>query len=89
MGHVNNAAYVDYLEEAFHAAGEAGRRRIAVIPRRVRLEYLAAAAPGALLVGVAWPEPSSGEGAWAWWLADDEGHDLARGEIIGEEREAT
>lgn len=89
MGHVNNAAYLDYLEEAFHAAGEAGRTRIAVIPRCVRLEYLAAAAPGAMLLGVAWPEPPSGEDAWAWRLADDEGHDLARGEIIGEEREAT
>ena len=84
MGHVNNAAYVDYLEEAFHAAGDAGRRRLAVIPRRIRLEYLAAAEPGARLLGVAWPEPSSGEDAWAWRLADDEGHDLARGEISGE-----
>lgn len=86
MGHVNNAAYLDYLEEAFGAAGEAGRERIAVIPRRIRLEYLSAAAPGARLLGVAWAEPSSGEDAWGWRLADDDGHDLAHGEIIGEER---
>ncbi len=85
MGHVNNAAYVDYLEEAFHAAGESGRARLAVIPRRVRLEYVAAAAPGARLRGTAWPAPSGGDDAWAWRLADDDGHELARGEVIGDE----
>ena len=88
MGHVNNAAYLDYLEEALHAAGETARRCLSVLPRRVRLEYVAAAAPGTSLVGLAWPEPSSGGDAWAWRLADDEGNELARGEVIGEEREA-
>jgi acyl-CoA thioesterase FadM len=84
MGHVNNAAYVDYLEEAFHAAGEAGRARLADVPRRVRLEYMAAAEPGARLLGAAWPEPSVGDEGWAWRLADDDGHELARGEVIGD-----
>ncbi|HEY2888087.1 MAG TPA: acyl-ACP thioesterase domain-containing protein [Candidatus Limnocylindrales bacterium] len=42
MGHVNNAAYLDWVEEGLLAAGaEPG-----VVPRRARLEYLASAAPG-------------------------------------------
>jgi acyl-CoA thioesterase FadM len=89
MGHVNNAAYLDFLEEALHAAGDAGRQRLAAVPRRVRLEYVAAAAPGAGLTGAAWREPSPDAERWAWRLADDDGHELARGEVIGEEREAT
>lgn len=85
MGHVNNAAYVDYLEEALHAAGDAGRRRLSGIPRRIRLEYAAAAAPGARLLGAVWREPSTDGDAWAWRLADDLGSELARGQITGHE----
>ena len=47
MGHVNNAAYLDYLEEALLAAGD--RRRAGarpVVPRRIRLEYVAAGRAG-------------------------------------------
>jgi acyl-CoA thioesterase FadM len=84
MGHVNNAAYVDYLEEAFHAAGETGRRMLAAVPRRIRLEYVAAAAPGARLLGAAWPEPSVGDDGWAWRLADGDGHELARAAVTGD-----
>ena len=62
-GRVNNAVYVDYLEEALHAAGVAGRRAIAAVPRRVRLEYLAAAALDADVLGTAWPIPAEAEGA--------------------------
>jgi len=75
---------VDYLEEALHAAGEAGRRMLTAVPRRVRLEYVAAAAPGAHLLGAAWPEPSVGDDGWAWRLADDDGHELARGAVTGD-----
>ena len=68
MGHVNNAAYVDYLEEVLHAAGEAGRRMLTAVPRRVRLEYVAAAAPGARLAvrhgrSRRWAVPD-GRGGW-------------------------
>ncbi len=86
MGHVNNAAYVDYLEEALHAAGEPGRRILAAVPRRVRLEYVAAAAPGAALTGTAWPEGAGADG-WAWRLRDDGGRDLARGRVNRDGRE--
>ncbi len=81
MGHVNNAAYVDYLEEVLHAAGEPGRRIIAALPRRVRLEYAAAAVPGAALTGTAWPEGAEDDDGWAWRLCDDGGRDLARGRV--------
>ena len=42
MDHVNNAAYVDYLEESLLAAGATAARVPAAIPRRIRLEYLVA-----------------------------------------------
>ena len=79
MGHVNNAAYLDYLEEVLHAAGEPGRRIMAAVPRRIRLEYPAAAAPGADLIGTAWQETTADGSGWAWRLTDGGGRDLARG----------
>ena len=82
MGHVNNAAYLDYLEEALHAAGEPGRRLLAAVPRRVRLEYAAAAAPGAPLTGSAWCEGDPADDRWAWRLAGNDGRDIARGQVI-------
>ena len=89
MGHVNNAAYLDYLEEALPAAGEPGRRMLVAVPRRVRLEYAAAAAPGAALVGAAWPDRAAGDDGWAWRLTDDDGRDLARGQVNRDGREAS
>ena len=89
MGHVNNAAYVDYLEEALDTAGRAGRRLVTAVPRRVRLEYVAAAAPGARLLGAAWPKGAGVDDGWAWRQADDDGNELARGEVTGDGREAT
>jgi len=83
MGHVNNAAYLDYLEEALHAAGDDGRRALAAVPRRVRLEYAAAAAPGSAVVGAAWREEAAAGSGWAWRLTDDHGCELARGRVIG------
>ncbi len=77
MGHVNNAAYVDLLEEAMAAAGPDEAAAIAALPRRIRLEYVSAAMPGARLTGVAWAPAGDGPG-WAWRLADGAGHELAR-----------
>jgi acyl-CoA thioesterase FadM len=88
MGHVNNAAYLDYLEEALFAAGPAGAALTAAVPRRIRLEYLSPASPGAALTGAAWPMPAaagSGTGdGWAWRLADGEGRELARGTVTAD-----
>jgi acyl-ACP thioesterase len=44
LDHVNNAVYLDWLEEALEAAGWA--TAIAGLPRTYRLEYLASAARG-------------------------------------------
>ena len=54
MNHVNNAAYLDYLEEALIAAGAGARTAMTHTPRRVRLEYVQAAAPFGVLEGAAW-----------------------------------
>lgn len=86
MGHVNNAAYLDYLEEALFAAGPAGAALTSGVPRRIRLEYLAPASPGATLTGAAWAvdaSPGSGHG-WAWRLADDADRELARGGVTAD-----
>ena len=66
MGHVNNAVYVDWLDETIDLARPAA---IVDVPRRYRLEYRAAAAPGDILVSVAWPD---GPG-WSFRLEDDAG----------------
>lgn len=88
MGHVNNAAYLDYLDEALLAEGEAARALTAALPRRFRIEYVQPAAPGAVLTSVLWTMPADPAGAsahgridgggYAWRLDDDEGRELAR-----------
>ena len=82
MGHVNNAAYVDYLEETLAAVGPGAEAAIAGTPRRLRLEYLVPAAPGTGLVGLTWPDPLDGLPGWAWRLADDSGRELARARVL-------
>ena len=81
MGHVNNAAYLDYLEEALHAAGDAAQSTLVAVPRRVRLEYAAAASPGEALTGSAWLLAGTDDDSWAWRLTGDDGRDLARGQV--------
>jgi acyl-CoA thioesterase FadM len=79
MAHANNAAYIDWLEETV-AAG-AGGEALAAMPRRYRLEYLAAAAPGADLVAACW---SADGRAWSHVLrsASAIGGPLLKGELI-------
>jgi acyl-ACP thioesterase len=76
MGHVNNAAYVDYLEESLIADPRL-RGWPAGLPRRYRLEYVAAAAPEDVLLGSLWP---SGEGM-AYRLSTDTGAELLRATV--------
>jgi len=66
MGHVNNAVYLDWLDETVDLAGPAA---IQGVPRRYRLEYRAAAAPGDILESVAWAD---GPG-WSYRLEDAAG----------------
>jgi acyl-CoA thioesterase FadM len=82
MGHVNNATYLDYLEEALLAAGGAAAAATTATPRTVRLEYVAPAAPAASLVGTTWPDSADGRSSWAWRLTDERGAELARGRAL-------
>ena len=86
LGHVNNAAYLDYLEEALLAAGPASGHAIASLPRTIRIEYLAQAAPGAIVAGTVWADsarggPADAAAGWAWLLSDDADAVLARGRL--------
>ena len=54
MGHVNNAVYLDWIEEVVAAAG-AGEATVR-LPRHVAIEYAASAEPGDALSAAAWLE---------------------------------
>ena len=84
MGHVNNAAYLDYLEEALVAAGPEAVAAIGQTPRSVRLEYLQPAAPLARLTGATWRLREEDGAGWAWRLTDDASDDreVARGRLL-------
>ena len=76
MGHVNNAVYLDWLEEAVTAAGDPAATT--AVPRRVTIEYAASAAPGDRLEAIAWPADGS------WWIRltrIDDGADVLRAAI--------
>lgn len=85
MGHVNNAAYMDYLAETLLAAGDDAAGVLSATPRRVRIEYLAAATAGAQPTGEAFPLADDEGAGWAWRLVDEPGgRDLARGRLFRE-----
>ena len=68
---------------ALGSAGEQETSRDVASVCRVRLEYVQAAAPSAVLAGAAWPERIEGDAAWAWRLADPaDGRDVARGLVL-------
>jgi acyl-CoA thioesterase FadM len=77
MGHVNNAVYLDHLEDAVAAAG--GADDVRALPRIVRLEYLVPAGPGDNLVSRVW----RADGGWAYHLATMGGVDVLRGHLSG------
>ncbi len=67
MGHVNNAVYVDWAEEAVAAAaGSDGREIVDTVPRRWRFEYLGAAAPRVRVRAIAWPSANG----WSCRIVD-------------------
>jgi acyl-ACP thioesterase len=78
MDHVNNAAYLDWLEEAVLGADTNAAREIAALPRRYRLEYAAAADGGMDLTDAAWRQP---DGAWSYRLTATGGPELFRASI--------
>jgi hypothetical protein len=72
MGHVNNAAYLDLLEETLARLEPPGSL---TAPARLRLEYLRPALPSMALRGEAWRLPGA---AFGWRLVDTGGGELAR-----------
>ena len=54
LGHVNNAAYLDYLDDHLAAAGE--RAQIRRRPRRYRAEFIASARAGSLVSDEGWAD---------------------------------
>ena len=60
MGHVNNAIYLDWIEEAIASAGDPDATT--AVPRRIAIEYAASAEPGDALAATTWREDD------AWWV---------------------
>jgi hypothetical protein len=80
MAHVNNAVYLDWLEEAILEASPegAGAAAIAERPRHYRLEYAMAAAADAEIEASAWAD----ERGWSQRLLDaTTGTDLFRARL--------
>jgi medium-chain acyl-[acyl-carrier-protein] hydrolase len=72
MGHVNNAAYLDWIEEVLAAAGR--EDAVSMLPRRLRLEYRASAEPGDSVVAVAWGSATG----WNVGISRADGAELVR-----------
>jgi acyl-ACP thioesterase len=78
MDHVNNAVYLDWLEEAVLAGSrDEGADAISQLPRRYRLEYAAAADAGMELRDATW---RGGDG-WSYRLASVDGPELFRASV--------
>lgn len=76
MAHVNNAVYLDWIEEAVAAAG--GGVAIATVPRRITIEYAASAAAGDTVHASAWQAEDT------WWVRlarADDGAALVRASV--------
>ena len=79
MDHVNNAVYLDWLEEAvLSAGGENGRAALGELPRRYLLEYAAAADAGMALSDGAWRDETNG---WRYRVTGPDGSDAFRAAI--------
>jgi acyl-CoA thioesterase FadM len=80
MDHVNNAVYLDWLEEAILASGldGSGAAAIAACPRHYRLEYPLAAAAGAEIETSGWAD----DRGWSHRVVDTTtGQDLFRARL--------
>ena len=58
MNHVNNAVYLDWLEESVAAGAGDTTAWLDALPRAYRLEYVAPAAPGSIVEAVTWRDGS-------------------------------
>jgi acyl-ACP thioesterase len=75
MDHVNNAAYLDYMDEALGAAGAV--ETTVLVPRSYAIEYLRPARPGDDLQATVWPEDTG----WAYRLVGAKGSEIARARL--------
>jgi hypothetical protein len=75
MAHVNNAAYIDYLDE--HYLADKRARATLPTPRRYRAEFIASAEPYARLVGHGWEDGVS----WCYRLDDESGGEMLRARL--------
>ena len=75
MAHVNNAAYLDYLDEHY-LAGRRARHPLEV-PRRYRAEFIVSAEPDDRLVGHGWRDGP----AWCYRLEADAGQEMLRARL--------
>ena len=73
MGHVNNAVYLDWIEEILGSAD----CDVSAVPRRYRIEYLASAESGDRVVGLG---RRVGE-TWHLSLAREAGSELVRAAV--------
>lgn len=77
IGHVNNAGYLDYLDEQYLDVFAARADAALPVPRRYRAEFVGSATPGSELVGRSWQAGLE----WAYRLQDREGRDLFRASL--------
>ncbi|HUF06023.1 MAG TPA: acyl-ACP thioesterase domain-containing protein [Candidatus Binatia bacterium] len=75
MGHVNNGAYLDYLDE--HYLDAAGEVASLPLPRRYRAEFIASAEAHATVASVGWADGQ----AWSYRLEDGHGRELFRARL--------
>jgi acyl-ACP thioesterase len=70
LGHLNNAAYLDYLDEHYL---DVGRHDALPERRRYQIEFVAPAAPGTRVTGLGWADGDE----WCYRIEDD-GRELFR-----------
>ncbi len=74
MAHVNNAGYIDYVDEQHLSQFEAPPRASLPVPRRYRAEFAGAATPGAEVTAHSWQDDL----AWCCRITDEAGSDVLR-----------
>jgi len=77
MAHVNNAGYLDYLDEQYLSVFDAAIDAPLPAPRRYTAEFVGSATPGATVVAQSW----SADRAWCYRLTDESRRDLLRASL--------
>jgi medium-chain acyl-[acyl-carrier-protein] hydrolase len=75
LDHVNNSAYIDFLEEALEAAGQSDL--LTATPRRYEIDFVAAAERGNVLIDRTWKT----EHGWAYRLSRADGTEVFRARV--------